>query len=89
MGSGRWRCVAALGCRRKTPVSGTLRCIPVRPAIRLPGLAGEVSILHEPLRVGSTLGNAELRLIVARDGGIVRVNCALRSFHLIRSALMA
>jgi hypothetical protein len=32
---------------------------------------GGLSILHEPLRVGSTMGTATLRVVVARDGGYV------------------
>ncbi len=32
-----------------------------------------VSILHEPLRLGSAMSNASLRIVVARDGGFVSV----------------
>jgi hypothetical protein len=32
---------------------------------------GGISILHEPFRPGSVMGNAGLRLIVARDGGTI------------------
>jgi hypothetical protein len=37
---------------------------------------GGLSILHEPLRVGSAMGNATLRVIVARDGGYVSAKVA-------------
>lgn len=35
-----------------------------------------MSILHEPLRVGSALGNAGLRIVVARDGGFISAKVA-------------
>jgi hypothetical protein len=35
-----------------------------------------VSVLHEPLRVGSAMGNASLRIVVARDGGFAAVKVA-------------
>ncbi|MGA2137206.1 MAG: carboxypeptidase regulatory-like domain-containing protein [Bryobacteraceae bacterium] len=51
--------------------------------VRLHGLSGGmyfkdityagVSILHEPLRLGSAMGNASLRVVLARDGGFVAV----------------
>lgn len=32
---------------------------------------GDADLLHEPLRVGTAMGNATLRIVIARDGGIV------------------
>lgn len=37
---------------------------------------GGVSILHEPLRVGSAMGQAELRVVVAPDGGYISAKVA-------------
>jgi hypothetical protein len=37
---------------------------------------GGISALHEPLRVGSALGNATLRVLIARDGGFVSAKVA-------------
>ena len=53
-------------------------------AVRVTGLPRELyikdvtyagrSVLYEPLRLGSSIGNQELRVIVARDGGFLTVS---------------
>ena len=45
-----------------------------------------VSIAHEPLRVGSAVGNASLRLVVARDAGSIGAKVADKDGHPVGDA---
>jgi hypothetical protein len=47
---------------------------------------GGVSIKHEPLRVGSMLANATLRVVVGRDGGSISAKVADKDSHPVSDA---